>query len=103
MQNLSKFPYYAAVKTDEFITKHSLTLFQSFPEDGTSVEEAIPKIAPTQLLPEAKNDHYLIYTNADRTLWVSKNTSRSLFRIQYSEIVVLTSGWLDANTDHKIL
>jgi hypothetical protein len=94
------------MKIDEFITKHSLTLFQSFPEDRASVEEAIPKFVPPQLLPENKNDHYLIYTNADQTLWVSKNTSRSLFLIQKrdnSGAVVFATGWLDANTDHKIL
>jgi hypothetical protein len=106
LQNPSKSPYYPAVKIDEFIAKHTLTLFQSFPENGPSVVEAIPKNTPTALLPENKNDHYSIYTNADQTLWVSKNTSRSLFLMQQRETsgaVIFASVWLDANTDHKIL
>ena len=91
------------MKIEEFIKKNSLTMFQSSQEDG---DPAVPKYAPHGLVPPVLNDDYLIYTNGDQTIWVSKNTSKSLFRIRKTEKngdLIFESDWLDANTGHKIL
>ena len=93
------------MKIDEYITRHSLKPVLSSKEEGASNGEAIPKYAPPQLFPKDKNEKYEIYTNGDKTIWVSKNTSNSSFCIQKREksgVPVFTSGWLDAKSDHKI-
>lgn len=60
--------------------------------DGIEYQEVKP--TPFALMPADNNDRVEIYTNENKTLWLSVNTSKQSFRVQFDDQVFFSSPWL---------
>jgi len=83
------------MKIEDFIKKNSL---KQLPVSQSFVS---PQLTPSVLMPENLGDTCSIFTNNDRSIWVSLNQTKKLFKILYNDMIVLASDWLDSNSDYQ--
>ncbi len=69
----------------DYIRNHNLTLVLKWPAD-----DSVQVVAS---LTEPDGDEFDIYSNPDKTHFVSINTTRKQYRIAQNEIVYFQSAW----------
>jgi len=86
----------------DYIKKHSLTLWREYPdfkpEHSTGVAGSVTSMIASVFIAGdtaefSHTDKFQIFCNAEKTRFVSINTSASLFRIIHADLILISSPW----------
>jgi len=91
----------------DYIKKHGLTLWRTWPTFGAIDPSWIPVFFLTEEIggkAESRNhlEKYEIYANPEKTRFVSMNVTRGLFRIVHYELIVITSEWQPSHPNYEL-
>jgi hypothetical protein len=87
----------------DYIKKHGLTLWKTWPTAANLQNPWIPSFfieRDSEKFPHG--DKFEIYSNAERTRFVSMNVTREMFRIVHYELLLMKSDWQPSQSNFEI-
>jgi hypothetical protein len=92
------------MKIQDYIKKHSLTLWRKYPQINPSPFSAewMPAIFLDDKEEKGSDDKFEVFANEEKTRFVSINVTQGMFRIVHYELLILTSEWQPTHLNFKL-
>src|SRR6266850_1336039 len=92
----------SATTLPDYIKSHSLTFWRKWPSESQSELRPWMPVFFIRRLPDDdswKDGEFEVLANAERTHFVSINTTRQLFRIVHHELIPAMSDWASTRSN----